>query len=127
MSEFLGVKNREGKLIRKYEQLIKGKTNEEKREIELQLLKPDVLPPYTGPKVNRGPLGKRTVKFFFPSNSDVELLAHHVKINNYVELNTYDTDLIMRFVELLEEGTLRYDKNIKRIIFVNDRGDEFPL
>lgn len=121
------MKNREGNLIKKYENIIEGRTNEERREIERKLMKPDVLPPYVGPKVNRGPLAKRTVKFFFPSSDDVEILSHHVKINNYVELNSYDVDLIMRFVELLEEGTLRYDKDSKRIIFVSDRGEEYPL
>lgn len=90
--------------------IFEGKSNEECREIELNLFPPEKLPPYTGKKSLKCSLGTRTVKLIFPNEEELELFGKYFKILTYVENNVPNIKMLMDLIHSLESGELEYDK-----------------
>jgi len=95
----------------RFQQLSEGKTDQEKREIEKKLLKPEKLPDYTGPQPIKNSLDKLTVKMVFPDTEAVEMLKRHFKVGQYIEQSINKIDLFVDFLRALDNGTLEYNKN----------------
>ena len=98
----------------KFQKKLKQCTSkEEERELEKHFLKPETIPPYTGPKPPLSatkPLTVRTVKIVFPDNYSAELVKKHFPISTHVEPCLSNTKLLILFCEALENGSLIYDK-----------------
>lgn len=124
MREMLGAGDQR---TTRFKKLAKGKTKEEVRELERTLLKPDVIPPFTGERPAKSSVEQRTVKIIFESDEDIDLFKHFFKVNTYKEQNTREIGAIVALVEAMDRGSLRYDQEQKTLNFVDDQGAEWPL
>lgn len=90
-----------------------GKSKKELRELETTLLAPEEIQPYTGSQPsnkNKHPLLSRTVKFVFHSQEDITLFKKHFRVSNFIEMSVADPSFLMRIVDALESGEIKYDK-----------------
>lgn len=99
------------------DKLIKTSSKEERRAAEKKLLKPDVLPPFTGSTANSPSIDN--VRLYFKDKAVFKLFRKHFKVTDYVETSCYRLDLLIAFLNALEEGTLVYDEEHGRLISVN--------
>ena len=109
ITKLLGKKTRERGIMSRFMKLIKGKSKEEVRDIELALLKPAPLPKYGGKKSSaQSKWLAESITFSFPNKDIVERLGKFIKINTYIENNSYDIALFIEVLKLLENGTLQW-------------------
>ena len=123
----IGARSRSSVQAQRIEELSFGKTNEEKRELERQLLKPDRIQPYTGTIPGQGPVEQRTLKMIFNSMGEMELFSKHFKVSNYKGANTRDVDILMAFVMALESGVLEFNHEDGNLYFVTDQNEKIML
>ena len=102
--------------LKQFQELAKGKTKEERRKLEMEMLKPEESSPYTGPQPTRGVISEVTVKLVFPNKEAFSLFDRHFPIRKYIEQSVSDLKLLIAFLRSLEEGSLTYDKKTDRII-----------
>lgn len=98
----------------------RGKSKEEVRELEQQMLKPATLPPYTKEQANTNVLADRGVKIVFPDMETFELFARHFRVRGVgkaVGNAVTDIKLLILFLEHLESGEIVYDKENGRLEF----------
>lgn len=91
---------------------------DKKRELEMNLLKPERLPTYSGKTPPLGcskPVQSRTVKIVFRNDDELALTAKHLGMRNYVESNIKNTDKLVALLMALEEGIICYDEVSKTI------------
>lgn len=100
---------------KKYSDLSKNRSEEDKREIELALLKPDKIPSYTGPTPIKNSLDKLTVKIILPDEKSMSLLRKYFKVGTFVEQSINNISLLLELLRLLESGKLEFDKHEKRL------------
>lgn len=89
-----------GETIDAFKNASKGKTKEETRMLEQQLLKPEKLKPVTVKKVTETELDKRTVLMVFPDKESFDLFVKHFPIRTCGGNNLADMD---EFVEILKQ------------------------
>jgi len=106
--------------IKRFKQLIKGKSEKEIRKIEQSLLKPIPIPKYRGPTAQKSDIEKRTIEITFPSETYIKRFAQFIKINTYIKCNTYDTEKLIELLRLMEEGRIRWNKT-QRCYFFKER------
>lgn len=109
MSIFNHIKKKESSVDR-YNRLSKECSNEEKRKLEQKLLKPQKIPPYTGPRPIKNALDDLIIKAVFKNHNDLNLFKKYFKISNYLEQSVSDIQMIMDLLKRLEDGSLRYEK-----------------
>lgn len=129
ITEYLGGKrSHEADIIDRFQQK-KGaaQTKEEVRSVEEALLKPVKLQSYLGATPGVGPIERRTLKIIFASEDDLATFGNHFAVSHYKENNVRDISLLNAFIQCLEEGSLAWNENEKRIEFVNDRKEHFAL
>lgn len=71
-----------------YEELSKGLSEPEKRELEAQLLKPEVLPKSPVPEPTYDSPLNRYVKVYFETPADLEKFCRYVRVNPSRERTT---------------------------------------
>lgn len=88
-------KHSAGSRVKRAEKLKKGKTNEEAREIEQQLLRPAELPKYAGPTPkHRSEIESRTVLIVFKNKAQQDLIGGLFDIRtSKVTGESYITDI----------------------------------
>ena len=96
----------------KFEKAAKGKTKKERRALEETLLKPDVLPIYTGPPPSqraKEPVMPQTLLIVFKTTAQLDRLAKFFPVS-YVEQPTLlNNKLVMDLVKEFEDGRIVYD------------------
>lgn len=129
ITKFLGKKNvsHDEMRAKNFDRLIKDKSESEKRVIEQALLKPKPIPKYTGSKTGLSPFLKRTVEVTFPNPGCIIRLGKFLRVSTYIQNNTYDVDLIMELVRLMEDGRLRWNKREKCFYFKEGVGRRIRL
>lgn len=108
----------------KFEELARGKTKEQRRELEKTLLKPQVLPEYSGNIPGKSSIENRTVKIIFETSMDLELFKRHFKVSAYKELNVRDILLLIKFLSLLDEHILEYDSKEGTLFVIGETGEK---
>jgi hypothetical protein len=116
IKDFVNVKENKVEI---YEKAIEDDLSEpEKRQLEMELLKPEKIPAYIGktptPLNN---INSRTVKLVFPNNKSFSLLKKFFNIREYVENCISDLELFLLFLEALETGEIKYDKENKKLTY----------
>lgn len=106
--------------FKRYLKAIDGKGQDEQRKIEMALLRPEPIPQYTGPKPRQSKFKSRTITLTFPNASDIKRLGSFVKINTYIDANTYDVGMFVEMMNLLEDDTLRWDPN-KKSFYIEEK------
>lgn len=90
MSVFSKKRNR----LDKFNQVVEGKSEEEKREAEEALLQPEPLPDYTGEQpAHRNDLEARTVLIVFRTKAQMDLVGEVFSIRTSVANKSYITDI----------------------------------
>ena len=118
-----GGKTREQGLIDRFEKLSKSKSKREIRKIEMALLRPWPIPIYRGKKPGLTSFKQRSIRLTFSSAEMIELMGRFIKINTYVENNSYDCSIIECMFKLLDQKKIKFSKNKKR--FKIKRGERW--
>jgi len=116
IQDFLG-KGKATDRSTKYEELSKGKTEGEKRKLEMQLLKPEKIPPHLSGLADKNTfsdIAKRTVKVVFPDSESLTLFRKHFKVSDRIEPSLLGIDKLMAVVQLLEDRKITYDDKSKK-------------
>lgn len=110
---FLGKKRNK---IKEFKDLLEGVTQEEKRELEVKLLGPEIIPKYIG----KNPVGlgikKYTVKLVFSGDKDFEKFNRHFKVLGDSEKSISNLSLLLLFLDKLDSGNLKYNKRDNELI-----------
>lgn len=124
-SYFSGTRRSRVKL---FEKVSKEKSKKKRRRMEERFLKPYVIPEYDGklPGYNN-PVESRKVMIIFDSEADLNLFRKFFKVSSYKGFNVRDVSLLLLFLDALENGSLEYDKEERKINFVGDTGERIPL
>lgn len=97
----------------------------ELRTLEQSLLKPKPIAKYKGQDQGRTNFKMKSLMITFPNKKVIGRWAKFIRVNQYKENNTWDSELFMCFLEALEKGRLKYkDKKLK---FVTRNGREISL
>jgi len=129
ITKFIGKKDVSHDAMRaeNFDDLIKDRSKNETREIEQALLKPKPIPKYIGPKTGPSPFLKRSIRVTFPNPECITRLGKFLRVNTYIQNNTYDVDMIMELVKLMEEGRLHWNKREKSFYFKERVGRRIRL
>jgi hypothetical protein len=120
IQDFLGEGKSKSRAV-KFQELAEGKTQEEKRNLEAQLLKPEKIPAYTHEETKKSQFSQisaHSVRMVFPDDESLELFKKHFKVSEYVELSLGKPgmDKLLAVVQLLENGQITYDQKTKRAL-----------
>jgi len=127
ITKFIGKKTHTEKKRFKFEKLIKGKTKIEIRDIEMALLKPEPIKKYAGKKTGPTAYKKRTLIITFPNKEWIARLGEFIKINTYLENNTYDIDFLLQLIKLMEKERVIFNKDKKQFYKINKKGVKIKL
>jgi len=105
----------------RYLKMIEGKGRRDQRKIEMALLRPEPIPQYTGPKPRKSKFKSRTITLTFPDGSYIKRLGSFIKVNQYIDVNTYDIDMFIELIALLERGRLTWNPKKKRFFMGSHR------
>jgi hypothetical protein len=115
IQDFLGKKT--GGRVARYKELAEGKTEEEKRKLEMRLLKPEKIPPHVTEKANYNtfsPIATHTVHIIFPDDESLALFKRHFKVGQYVKPSLTDIDKLVAILQLLEDEIIVYDNKLNK-------------
>lgn len=115
INKFLNIKDN---TIEKFNKVAKGKSKEEVRELEMKMLKPKGLEKYFGeiPNISIVDISEHaSLKIVFESKKLYDLFCKYFTVRTYVENNICDLSLLEKFLNLLEEGILVYDRKTKEL------------
>lgn len=117
ISQFVKKQDRETERIKQFYDIVKHvKTKQERRKIEMKLLKPTPIPVYIGKKAGRSRFQKCSLRLVFKNSNLIKRLSKFITINTYVENNSFDTEMFISFVDMLESGEMIWDKENKKFI-----------
>jgi len=117
ISNFVKKQDRESERVKQFYALVKEvKTKEERRLIEMKLLKPVPLPAYIGKKAGRSRFQKCSLRLVFKDPSIIKRLSKFITINTYIENNSFETEKFISFLCLLESGKIFWDE--KKMQFI---------
>ena len=105
----------------KFERLSKGKSRSEKRRLEKQILRPDKLPPYAGPKPReRTELEDLAIMIILANKEDFNLFKKYFPLakSKYKYVALRNLRLLKEFLNLLESGQLQYDREKNKLKIV---------
>lgn len=112
ISKFIGTKSP----VERFEEILKEvKTKEEKRNLEVHLLKPQKLPPAIHEVKYLTDLKKQTVRLVFGKSDDYELFCKHFKVLNYIESNVTDIKKLLALLKALDDNVIMYDEKTGEI------------
>jgi len=116
IQDFFGGKRGKSR-VEKFEGLSEGKTKEEKRQLEVEVLKPDKIPPHVHEKTEYSkfsPIASHSVRIVFPDDESLELFKKHFNVSRHVEASLTSMDKFMEIIRLLDDGIIVYDNKLKK-------------
>lgn len=121
ISNFVSKKTREENKIGHFNNLLKKiDSKKEVRKVEVRLLKPDPIAPYRGKKTGLTAFQKKSLLIVFKTPEPIAELAKIIRVNSYVNNNTYDTDFLLELLNLINSRRLQWDK-IKKKYYIKTR------
>lgn len=121
-------KSREESVIGEFFRLAeKAKDKFQLRKLEEKLLKPKPIAPYKGAKTSRTDFKKRTLMLALPNESHIQRWAKIIRVNQYKDNNTWDVDIFVELLNLLESGRLKFDRKEKKFKAVLRKGRKLTL
>lgn len=115
--------------VERFLKLAKGRDKEDVRKLEMTLLKPESMRPYTGKAPGRGdysPMVKLALKVIFHSRESFQLFEKHFLISRPKGLeaslrSVESLEKLIALVEALDRGIIEYDKENKKIVLARER------
>lgn len=102
-----------------------GLSKEERRQAEQRLLKPEVIPNFTGDTKTSSSLV--SVKLYFKKAEVGKLFKKYFKVTSYVEDSCYRLDMLEDLFAALEEGSLSYDSETRKFKHSGNRERSTPV
>lgn len=109
IEQFLSKGSRPNR-VEQFERLVEGKSKEERRKIEMEMLRPDPIPPYIGEERRYIVNSEHTVKFVFASQDEMDLFGKYIPIASYIEKSVTDLKIIFDLLNAIENGHIVYNK-----------------
>jgi len=110
ISNFVSKKSREENIIGHFSKICeKATTKKEVRQIEMRLLKPKPIQPYRGKKTGLTAFQKKSLLLVFKTPKPIKELSKIIRINSYVNNNTYDTAFLLELINLINSGRIVWD------------------
>lgn len=107
-------KTKEQHLIDRFEKLSKDKSKKEIRKIEMALFRPLPIPIYRGKKSGLTIFKQKSIRLTFSSTNIIKLMSKFMRINTYIENNSYDCSIIECMFNLLNKRKIKFNKDKKR-------------
>ena len=113
------IAGNEDNRVKRFAKLVKGKTAQEKRKLEEDLLKPSQLPKYTGPEPSAQGIEGRAVRMVFPDDESFDAFRRHFSVSTYQQNSISQKQIkpLLAFVRLLDKGVLTYDSKKDKYTF----------
>lgn len=109
IDDFLSKKARPDR-VALFEKMSAGKSKEEVRKLEMEMLEPEPLPMYTGEEIRYIANSELSVRFVFKNEEEMELFGKYVPIATYLERSVTDIRIILDLFRSMESGKITYDK-----------------
>ena len=113
INSFLG---KQESRVDRFEKAAQGLDKEAKRKLEMSLLKPEKIAPYTGEKSSAMGLGGLTVKMVLPDRETFDIFSKYFHVAHYKigngENSTTDIGVLLALLEGLESGQFRYRNGV---------------
>lgn len=116
IEQFLSKGSRPNR-VEQFERLVEGKSKEERRKIEMEMLGPDPIPPYIGEERRYIVNSEHTVKFVFASQDEMDLFGKYIPIASYIEKSVTDLKIIFDLLKGMDAGEITYEKKTGRFQF----------
>lgn len=101
----------ESKLAR-FMRLKQGKSKEEIRKLEMELLRPEKLQMRVGAKMRAvTTLEARSILLVFPTDTSVDLFKKYFKVSKYKGQSAHRIEMLIDFLQVINTGELVYDAN----------------
>lgn len=97
------------------------------RKLEQSLLRPTPIAPYKGTETGRTEFKKRTLMLCFPNPGFIQRWSKFLRINQYKDNNTWDVEVFVKLLDLLESGRIIYDRKDKRLRLKTRDGRKITL
>jgi len=101
--------------VDRFEKASKGKTKKERRALEQKLLKPEKIPPYTGPAPTAEGIDQFAVRIILPGRDEFDLFEKYFKVSYSVEKSVSNLALLISILESIEQGEIQYDKETGKV------------
>ena len=129
ITRFISKKPREETLINEFFRLAKKVVNDKYalRELEEALLKPQPIPDYKGTEVGRTSFKRRSLIIAFPNETYIKRLQNHIRLNTYKDNNTWDVDIFIELINLLDSKRLLFNTKKKKFELTTRNGMKVTL
>ena len=98
-----------------YEKKKHVKSKRDLRNLEMALLKPEPIPKYRGKKTGMSRYQQHSLNLCFPDKNHIQCLGKYMKIYPFLGNNSFDTDILISLLNLLEHKKLLWDSNKKEL------------
>lgn len=104
------AKNARPDKIKQFEAMTAGKSKEEIRQIEIEMLEPEPIPLYVGEEHRYIVNSEHTVKFIFANQDEMDFFGKHIPISSYIEKSVTDLKIVFDLLKEIENGSIIYNK-----------------
>lgn len=118
ISDFLS-KNARPDRIAQFEKMSAGKSKQEVREMEMEMLEPEPIPEYMGEELRYILNSEFAVKFLFKDQEEMDFFGKFVKIAVYHERSITNIKIILDLFHAIEKGEISYDKKTGKFTCLN--------
>jgi hypothetical protein len=102
--------------VERYEKLKQQCSKEQIRDLEMQLLIPEKLPPHVGSQTTaKTTVDDRTICIVFPNVSSVDLFKKYFKVSTYKGQTVHSINLLIDLLSSIEDGRIIYDAEQREI------------
>jgi hypothetical protein len=119
ISDFISGAPTSGSKIETFKKKSCGKSKQEVRKLEEEMLKPEKLKPYIGKKSFADGVKDKSCKIFFNDEEDWDLFNKYFQISVYVEPSVANIKLLIDFLHAMEEGQVNYDTKSRKFTFTD--------
>lgn len=111
------AKNARPDKMKQFEAMTAGKSKEEIRQIEIEMLEPEPIPLYVGEEHRYIVNSEHTVKFIFANQDEMDFFGKHIPISSYIEKSVTDLKIIFDLLKGMDAGEITYEKKTGRFQF----------
>lgn len=104
------AKNARPDKMKQFEAMTAGKSKEEIRQIEIEMLEPEPIPLYVGEEHRYIVNSEHTVKFIFANQDEMDFFGKHIPISSYIEKSVTDLKIVFDLLKEIENGSIIYNK-----------------
>jgi len=101
-----------------------GKTKEEVRNLEMNLLVPEPIQEHIGESLRYVVNSEHTAKIVFKTQEDMDFWGKHIPITNYIERSITELDMIFALFRWIDSGKVVYNKKTKDFTITTEKEEK---